>query len=558
MKGFERSRQGLAGPYSQRIDSLFAEWDRDSSPGAVLGVVSQGELIHQRGYGVAVIEHDVPFTADTVLRLGSTSKHLCATCILVLESRGQLQLADDIRRFVPEMPEYDTPITLRHLLTMTSGLWDGLNMLLFCGLDTSAALTREQLLSLYVAQDQLMYQPGDDCTYSNTNYSLLSLVVERVSGMSLAEFMRQEIFAPLEMTNSRLTPFMGQPVRNKAEGYIPSTRDTYEKGFMRVELDGNGGVDSSLADMLKWLANYREDQLFGFGFRSRLEAPSYLNDGRMLDYRLGVHVADYRGMKVVRHAGGMPGYLCDFVFCPEADFGLVLLANVLAPEILELPDRIADIVLEEVFTLPRETTFVTLDSAGFAAYLGVYADEASGQLVELMAQDGKLVCYFLGELNPLHEAGGWLKSRKNELAIRPADVSTGPAAGLVLQLGCRKAVTLAPVDHPRNGKEGPGIDPQEFTGTYFNESLREVHVIRCESGGLEVGIRGRVRSLPWSKLTAVSGDLFVAMIDSEPSCTNVTLKFLRNPAGEVEGFSYSINRCSRVVFHRQKALWGQR
>ena len=128
-RAYLRSRDGIVGEFSDRIDVLFDEWDRDGSPGAILAVCRDGKVIHQRGYGVANIEDDVPFTADTVLRLGSTTKHLCATCILLLENRGKLSLDDDIRQHVPEVPDFGPVITLRHLLTMTSGLWDDLNQI---------------------------------------------------------------------------------------------------------------------------------------------------------------------------------------------------------------------------------------------------------------------------------------------------------------------------------------------------------------------------------------------------------------------------------------------
>lgn len=546
-QGYINSRMGNSGRWSPEIDKLFEKWDRDRSPGAMLAVYYRGKVIHQRGYGVANIEDDVPFTADKVLRLGSTSKHLCATCILLLENEGKLELDDNIRLYVPEMPDYGDVITLRHLLTMTSGLWDGINILLFAGLNSESPLTRRQLLGMYCKQQKLMFRPGDDSTYSNTNYSLLSLVIERVSGVPLAEFMRDRIFKPLSMDNSRLTPAMDTTILDKARGYVPAERGGFKSGYMRIELDGNGGVDSTINDMLKWLANYRDDRHFGPDYRQRMEAPVYLNDGRLLEYRLGINVVDYRGMKVVRHAGGMPGYLCDFVYYPQADLGIVLFTNLTEPALLQIPDRIADIVLEDQFEQALEATFVDAGLQEVAALKGVYASVNDSLVVELAEQEGRLVCYLLGDLEPLYPSDGWLKSGKNLVALRVGDLVAG---GLELRLGCQASYHLLKVPDPRVEPVPPPDDFASFTGCYRNGGLEEDHEIRLLDGKLKVTIPSPLRDLVWGELTPVAGDLFVALIEGEPSCTNVTVKFLRDQHGRVESLSYSLNRCRNVVFEK--------
>ena len=549
-KAHLKSREGISGAYSPRIDRLFEEWDRDGSPGVVLAVCRGGEVIHQRGYGVANVEDDVPFTADTVLRLGSTTKHLCATCILLLENQGKVSLDDDIRQYVPELPDFGQIITLRHLLTMTSGLWDGVNVLLFAGLDATSPVTRAQFLKLVSAQKQLMFQPGDDCTYSNTNYSLISLVIERVSGLTIADFVESELFEPLQMHDSSLTPFMKQTIRNKAKGYIPLDEGRFEAGYMMIELDGNGGADSTIADMLKWFANYRDDRHFGPDYRQRMETLAPLNDGRSVDYRLGINVMDYRGMSVVRHAGGMPGYLCDFVFFPQADLGIVLMANVLSPRILDLPDRIADIVLESTFDQPLETTFIDAGRGDLASLFGVYASEEEAHVLELVEQNGKMVCHLLGDINPLYECKKWFESSKNLIAVRPVDINSGRAGGIELRLGCQPSQLLMPVADPRLEPISPPADFESFIGRYYSEGLEEVHQVSLHNGRLRIDIPGPVRDLVWGELTPVIGDLFVALIEGEAGCTNVTVKFQRNASGQPISLSYSINRCRDVVFKK--------
>jgi CubicO group peptidase (beta-lactamase class C family) len=548
--GYLESRKGTAGPFSPQIDRLFEKWDHDRSPGVLLAVTRGGVLLHQRGYGVANIEDDTPFSEDTVLRLGSTSKHLCATCILILENRGLLSLDDDIRRWVPELPDFGEPITLRHLLTMTSGLPDGINMLLFGGLDSSHALDRKQAMRLYCSSSRLMFRPGDDWSYSNTNYSLLTLVIERISGLDLSEFMQQELFGPLGMSRSQLTPWMDECVEGKARGYEPAPDGGFRTGFMRMELDGNGGVDSTVNDMLKWLANYREDRHFGPDYRARMEAENRLNDGRLLDYRLGIEVKDYRGFQVVRHAGGMPGYLCDFVYFPDPDLGIVLFANVLDPDILTLPDRVANIVLESEFPQPRSSMTVDARASDASGLTGVYAGFEEGLVVEIAERDGSLICYWLGDLNPLHEKDGWLHSRKSTLAVRATN------DGLEFRTGCAPARRLQRVAGPGafRASDDAGDDLSVYEGRYLQPELEEIHVISRTENGLKVSLPSPMRRLVWNDLVRIRGDFFVAQVEGEPSCTNVTVRFLRDGSGGVSGLSYSINRCRDIVFQRLQEM----
>jgi len=435
---------------------------------------------------------------------------------------------------------------------MTSGLWDGINMLLFAGLDVVDPVSREQFLRLYPSQQKLMFKPGDDCTYSNTNYSLLTLVIERVSGLSITEFMRNELFHPLGMEDTAMTTHMNETIANKARGYVPNADGGFEAGYMMIEMDGAGGVDTTINDMLKWFENYRDDKHFGSDYRARLEAENRLNDGRLLDYRMGINVLDYRGMEVVRHAGGMPGYLCDFVYFPRADLGIVLLTNLLDAALLQLPDRIADIVLENEFEHPLESTFLDTGRDEIAALQGVYASEDEALVLELTDVDGKLVCFLLGDVNPLHESDGWMQSSKNLVAVRMLDSSEGRDGSLELRLGCQTPSKLKALADPRSQAVSPPADFKTFTGRYYHDGFEEVHEICLHKGKLRVDIPSPVRDLVWADLTPVMGDLFVALIEGEASCTNVTVKFLRGKDGRVDGFSYSLNRCRDVIFNKYK------
>ena len=186
--------------WKQQVDGLFAAWDRPDSPGCALGVVHDGKLVYQKGYGRANLEHDVPITASTVFYVASTSKQSTTASILLLAKQGQLSLDDDVHKYLPELPAYESAVTIRHLIHHTSGISDYLELLGLSGRRPDDVHTEEEILELLARQKSLSFKPGEQFLYSNSGYFLLSVIVKRVSGKSLAQFAEEQVFKPLGMS----------------------------------------------------------------------------------------------------------------------------------------------------------------------------------------------------------------------------------------------------------------------------------------------------------------------------------------------------------------------
>ncbi len=553
MSGVTLSKSGIAGDYSSQIDALFSEYDKPHSPGVNLAVVSQGIVIHQRGYGVANLEDDVPFTAETILRLGSTTKHMCATCILILENKGLLNLEDDIRQHLPELPEFGARISVNHLLTMTSGFRDGLNMLLFSGLGVENNISRSQITELLTRDTSLMFQPGDNCTYSNTNYVLLSSIIERLSGATIADFMQTEIFEPLGMLNSKLAPEMASSTPHAARGYVPHEDGDYEDGLMLVELSGDGGVVSTLNDMVRWFHNYRNDELFGPDFRHRLEAENRLNDGQLIEYRCGINVTRQSGELKVSHAGGMPGYLCDFAYFPDRDLGIILFTNVFDPGLLETPDKIAGII-------PGQTEHAGVSSsipeAGMELPLGCFASETDALILETAREQDAWVCYFLGERHCLKNSGhntfiGLKTGSPLKIILSTSEGNVLEGNGFKLVLGNTPVINLTkPVDSPDRHL----TQLADYEGQYWSDVLQETHLVTVHNTGVEIELTSPLRNLVWKEFNHVTGDLFTSVIAGEPSSTNVQILFTRDESNQVNGLRYNLSRCLDVRFEKRSLV----
>jgi CubicO group peptidase (beta-lactamase class C family) len=551
--GYLRSREGVRSPHSDAIDALFSDRDGPGRAGGVLAVVKDGEVVHRRGYGVANIEFDAPFTAQTVLRLGSTTKHLCATCILILENRGELSLEDDVRRFVPELPDYGDVVRLRHLLTMTSGFPDGLNLPLLVGMPAVAPLRRQQILDLQLRQTQLTFPPGALCSYSNTNYNLLSLIVERSSGVTLREFMQKELFLPLGMHSTRLVPFDCEPIPRHATGYLEEAGEI-QIGRMPTELCGDGGVDSTLDDMLRWYRNFRDDRHFGPDYRRRMETVGVLSDGTPTEYALGLGVSRHRGLRRVGHSGGMPGFLCDFAVYPEVDLGIVLLWNWMDPEVLEKADAICDIVCAaEIRAAGGEPgAELRVDDADsvIAPVTGTYACAETGFLAHFDRDERGIVCFILGY--PTHLV------RIDHATYVPFKVAKGFAIRVLEDGGDESRPSLeirfgalAPMRFEPVAEDPPGpADPFAFVGTYHCEALGESCRLHAEGGGLQIELESPLRALLWKELAPIRGDLFAAAIPDTPNPTNVSVRFLRDASGRVNAFEYCLSRVYGIRFER--------
>lgn len=205
---------------------LFEKWDKSDSPGCALGVYKDGQIIYKQGYGMADLENDIPITPATVFHVASMSKQFTAASIVLLAQQGKLSLNDDVHKYLPELPDFGERITIRNLIYHTSGLRDQWDLLDLAGWRYSLDLiTDDDVMSVMTRQKELNFKPGDKHVYSNTGYTLLGLIVKRVSGLSLREFSTENIFEPLGMTHTHFRDDHGEIVKHNALGYEREGKD---------------------------------------------------------------------------------------------------------------------------------------------------------------------------------------------------------------------------------------------------------------------------------------------------------------------------------------------
>src|SRR5713226_2303822 len=310
------------------VDEVFGDLTKAGSPGCALGVYRDGKIAYAKGYGLANLEENVAITPQTVFDSGSTSKQFTAASILLLEKQGKLSVNDDVRKYVPELPDYGQKITILHLLNHTSGLRDYLTLMELAGINADSVTTDEDALALITRQKALNFVPGSDWLYSNTGFFLLSVIVKRVSGRTLREFAAENIFSPLGMTHTQYRDDHTSVVPSRAMAYDPKEpADGYVLSVSYFEQTGDGAVHTSVEDVQKWDDNFYSAQIVGKEFLAEIQEQGRLNSGKVLDYAKGLFIEDYRGLHTVSHGGAWGGYRAELLRFPEQHFSVACLCN---------------------------------------------------------------------------------------------------------------------------------------------------------------------------------------------------------------------------------------
>ena len=386
---------------SAAVDEVFADFTKAGSPGCAVAVYRNGRIIYARGYGLANIEEDVPIMPQSVFDIGSTSKQFTAATILLLEKQGKLSVNDDVRKYIPELPDYGPKITILHLLNHTSGLRDYLTLMDLAGINTDSVTTDEDALQIITRQKALNFVPGSDWLYSNTGFFLLSIIIKRVSAETLREFAAANIFTPLGMTHTQFRDDHTALIANRAMAYDPKERkDGYTLNISYFEQTGDGAVHTSVEDLLKWDENFYSGQVGGKEFLAEIEEQGKLNNGKVLDYAKGLFIADYRGLHTVSHGGSWGGYRAELLRFPEQHFSVACLCNRGDANPTRRAHQVADIYLGSMMKPKEEKKAaeheaaekkeIPLSAEQLRPYTGDYWSSELGVTYRMGIVDGKL------------------------------------------------------------------------------------------------------------------------------------------------------------------------
>ncbi len=495
-------------PASKKLDIVFEEYSRPGSPGCAVAVALEGKTIAARGYGLASLEHRLPITADTVFDVGSAAKQFTAASVVLLAQDGRLTLDDPIRKYVPELAEAASPVTLRQLLHHTSGLRDYTDLLSLAGARTADVTTADEAIAMLARQKGVEFAAGSRYRYCNSGYFLLSLVVQRVSGKSLRDFARERIFSPLKMSSTQFVDDHREIVLDRATGY---SRD---KGAFRVaasdwEQTGDGGLQTTARDLLRWHGNFDDPVVGGAALISELIRPGRLSNGQAIDYALGLRVDSDGPLKRIQHGGSWAGFKAQFLRYPEKRLSVAVLCNMRNAVPSRLARAAAAIFLPELTfeAKPAEDAGSAATGASVRDFEGTYWNPERFEIRRISVEDGK-VLYRTGSRDtgmPLVEtAPGRFRARGAPLRIELAKRgSEGEAMARLTEFWETDPpevwvrVDLA-ADH--------GGSRERFAGAFYSEELDATYRIAQEGSRLVLRRRGAAAAT----LEAVFGQAFEA------------------------------------------------
>jgi CubicO group peptidase (beta-lactamase class C family) len=367
IKSFSQERQ---------VDSLFAKWNNDSTPGYAIGIIMDNKLIYSKGYGMANLEYHIPITPTSPFYIGSMSKQFTAACLLLLKEQGKIKLTDSIRKYLPELPDYKYPITIENLLHHTSGIREAYSLMLFRGDDTRYEnhFDNDDVLNLLSQQKDLNFLPDENYNYSSGGYILLAKIIERITGMSLRKYAEENIFKPLGMKNTFYNDNYAEVIHNRVESYRP-VKDGYERFNKNFNTYGDGGLITTVEDLAKWDNAFYEDKLGIKDFSKKMYQQGILKNGKVIDYAWAIQVRNYNGRKTLEHNGAMLGFSVDMVRFPNEKFTAIVMSNSFKDFPTYLAYKLSDIYLglnnvkQESITNNNEV-FLKLKPNELAIYAG--------------------------------------------------------------------------------------------------------------------------------------------------------------------------------------------
>jgi len=327
-----------------RVDSVFASVDKRDAPGCAVAVIDSGRTVFAKGYGMASLEHDLPITPTSAFYAASVSKQFTAFAVAMLAQRGKLSLDDNIRKWIPEVPDFGKTITVRHLIHHTSGLRDYFGLLGMTGWPSDGPVTEARFLDLVSRQKALNFDPGSRYLYSNTGYVLLSILVKRVSGQSLREFADKSIFAPLGMSNSHFRDDHTMLVKNRAFAYSPRSVG-WALDMPGFDVVGDGGLFTTVDDLARWTRNFDDHTVGGDELAARVLTRGRLTSGDSIPYAYGLIHGVYRGQPVIEHGGAYGGYRTQVLRFPTQHFAVVTLCNSSTANAAQLSQAVAAVYL---------------------------------------------------------------------------------------------------------------------------------------------------------------------------------------------------------------------
>jgi CubicO group peptidase (beta-lactamase class C family) len=493
------------------------------NPGCQLSISRNGQIIFSKAWGMADLEHNIPLSIHSILEAGSVSKQFTAAAILLLEQQGKLSLDDDVRKYIPELPDYGNPIKLRYMLHHTSGLRDWGSIAELTGWPRGKKFyTNEDALEIIARQKHLNNKPGDEFLYSNSNYNLFAIIVQRVSGLTLAEFTKKYIFKPAAMEHTQWRDDPNRIVPDRAIAYS-KTDSGIETNMPDEYVYGNGGLLTTTEDLLKWNSYYQQGKLGTPSLLSKQIQPETLNNGGINPYAAGLFIQTVMGWNNISHMGATAGYRAYLETFPELKLSFAILSNTSQFNINDVASMVSKIfVIAKTENSIKNGKRIDLPDATLNGFAGLYRNERDASTFSLSVKNKTMIL-------------------DNELPLAAISENTFTAGNFLLEINGTNGLYIP--DSPRDTIHFTRVYPitpsqkdlDSYEGKYFSEETNSSITIKHIKDSLLIHLKPGDDCLliptykDAFKIDALDGDLqFIRSVESKIIVMKISTSRARN------------------------------
>ena len=530
-------------PPNPQIDQFFSHWTRPGSPGCAVGVSRNAQVVYERGYGVANLELNVPITPATVFEAASISKQFTAMSIALLAERGQLSLDDPVRKYLPEMPDYGSPLTIRHLLDHTSGLRDAFLIFELSLPEDEYGDRNDVIFKQLARQRSLNYTPGAELAYNNGGYVLAAVIVKRVSGQPLAAFAEEHVFRPLGMTNTRFQDDPSIVMPNRASNYF---RDGDRWRFVPFGTQpgavGNSGLWTTTGDLLRWAENLANARVGSARLLEEMQTPGAVASPDGMRFGLGFEIRAHRDARFTGHGGGDTGIDTYFAWYPEHRLAIAVLCNTDNTGSRHITQGIADLYLPAATTAPAaaepSASAITLPGDQLESKAGLYREVGGDMFIRSFVRNGEL-------------RGALGTGTGDSFGLVPASEARFTIAGSPFTFefspaGSARAKTLRAYDGSTLSgtfERVEAVTPtlaqlRAYAGRYASDELDVVWTIEVHDSALVIKRIGNADTV----IQPLAADMFTTIGDY--------MRFTRDARGSITGFTLVSGGARGLRFER--------
>ncbi|WP_338876281.1 serine hydrolase domain-containing protein [Spirosoma sp. SC4-14] len=511
---------------TQKIDAVFAEYDKTNTPGCALAILKEGKIIYQRAYGMSNLEYNIAINSSSIFHTASLSKQFTAAALLKLSLDGKLSLTDDIRKYVPEVPAFGHTITLNHLLHHTSGIRDQLDLQWLAGWRDDDLITENDILTMLTRQKALNFIPGEEYAYCNTGYTLAAIAVKRITGISLRDYADSVFFKPLGMSHTHFHSNHSEIVPNRTSAYRRDRKGNWKISLPVFDYYGSTSLFTTVEDLAKWDENFYSKKIGGDALIKLMRRTGELNDGTPQDYASGLVISTYKGYRTEGHSGADAGYRCNMIRFPDQHFSVIVLANLANISVRSLTDKVVDIFLKD--SLSQQPVFKT-DSTVLRNWAGDYFDSRTHSILNVRAKEGKLL---LGSTELLATTNAEFTIQSYEFKF------SGDSIHTKLQVSLPGSKVQ---DYDKVKRINPSAaELQEYTGNFFSSELNTSYSLSIKDGYL-------VLKMPKNEIIELAPFIKDVFADG------IVARFSRNKKKVITGFYLTTDPVRNLYFEKTEA-----